>query len=528
MAINKNLKKLPIGIQTFSEIRENDYVYVDKTGIALDLIENGKYYFLSRPRRFGKSLFVDTLRCIFEGRKELFEGLAIENQWDWNQKHPVISLTFAADILESKEDLAESIHDQLSRNCRKLGITTENKRPALRFQELIEKAHETSGQKVIVLVDEYDKPILDNITSPEIAVKMREGLKGLYSVIKAQDDNIRFVFITGVSKFSKVSIFSGLNNLKDITLDPRYGTICGYTQEDLEHKFKEHLKGCDLNKIQTWYNGYCWLGAPVYNPFDVLLFLDSPSKKYKNYWFETGTPTFLVKLIETGKYFTPAIETIQASEELIGSFDIEEIEIETLLFQAGYLTIDQEKQMADDIIYVLKYPNKEVKKSLSDYLLSQLSQNRVKKQAIKSNLYDALCEKNLDTLHPIFHSFFASIPNDWYRKNNLSGYEGYYASIFYCYFASLGLDVTPEDTTNHGRIDMTLKMENAIFIFEFKVVELVKEKNSALEQIKAKRYHEKYKTSGEVYLVGVEFSKEDRNIVGFEWEKTGHRQLGDR
>jgi len=520
MTINKKLKKLPIGIQTFSEIREENYVYVDKTGIALDLIENGKYYFLSRPRRFGKSLFVDTLRCIFEGRKELFEGLAIENAWDWSQKHPVISISFAGGVTDARPLLEERILNALQIIAEQFQVTPRFNNIADRFEDLIRQIRKKTGQKVVVLVDEYDKPILDNITNPEIAAQLRECLKDLYSVVKAQDDNIRFVFITGVSKFSKVSIFSGLNNLKDITLDPRYGTICGYTQEDLEHKFKEHLKGCDLNKIQTWYNGYCWLGAPVYNPFDVLLFLDSPSKKYKNYWFETGTPTFLVKLIETGKYFTPAIETIQASEELLGSFDIENIEVETLLFQAGYLTIDQEKQMADDIIYILKYPNKEVKKSLTDYLLSQLSQNRVKKQAIKSNLYDALCEKNLDTLHPIFHSFFASIPNDWYRKNNLSGYEGYYASIFYCYFASLGLDVTPEDTTNHGRIDMTLKMDDAIFIFEFKVVELVKEENSALEQIKAKRYHEKYETSGEVYLVGVEFSKEDRNIVGFEWEKS--------
>jgi len=523
MAINKNLKKLPIGIQSFSKIRESNYVYVDKTDIALQLIESGEYYFLSRPRRFGKSLFVDTLRCIFEGKKELFTGLAIENVWDWSQKHPVISISFAGGVTDSRRLLEERILNALQKIAEQFDITPRFDNIADRFDDLICQVRKKTGQKVVVLVDEYDKPILDNITNPEIAAQLRECLKDLYSVVKSQDDNIRFVFITGVSKFSKVSIFSGLNNLRDITLSRKFSTICGYTQENLLSEFEAHLPGCDLDMIQAWYNGYNWRGEAVYNPFDILLFLAN-DHEFRNYWFETGTPTFLIKLIETGKYFIPAIETIEASDELIGSFDIEEIEIETLLFQAGYLTIDQEKQMADDIIYILKYPNKEVKKSLSDYLLSQLSQNRVKKQAIKSNLYDALCEKNLDTLHPIFHSFFASIPNDWYRKNNLSGYEGYYASIFYCYFASLGLDVTPEDTTNHGRIDMTLKMENAIFIFEFKVVELVKEKNSALEQIKAKRYHEKYKTSGEVYLVGVEFSKEDRNIVGFEWEKAGHRQ----
>ncbi|WP_300673776.1 ATP-binding protein [Desulfoluna sp.] len=518
MTTNKNLKKLPIGIQTFSEIREENYVYVDKTGIALDLIENGKYYFLSRPRRFGKSLFVDTLKCIFEGKKELFTGLAIENAWDWSQKHPVISISFAGGVTDSRRLLEERILNALQILAEQFDVTPRFDNIADRFEDLIRQVREKTDQKVVILVDEYDKPILDNITHPEIAAQLRECLKDLYSVIKAQDDNIRFVFITGVSKFSKVSIFSGLNNLDDITLDPKYSTLCGYTQKDLEQCFGEHLQGYDLKKIKQWYNGYNWLGEHVYNPFDILLFI-SKGYKFRNYWFETGTPTFLIKLIESGKYFTPAIETIHASEELIGSFDIEEIAIETLLFQAGYLTIDRETQVADDIIYILKYPNKEVKKSLTDYLLSQLSQNRVKKQAIKSDLYDALCEMNLDALPLIFHSFFASIPHDWYRKNNLSGYEGYYASIFYCYFASLGLDVTPEDTTNHGRIDMTLKMDDAIFIFEFKVVELVKEENSALEQIKAKRYHEKYETSGDVYLVGVEFSKEDRNIVGYEWEK---------
>ncbi len=515
------LKKLPIGIQTFSEIREENYVYVDKTGIALDLIENGKYYFLSRPRRFGKSLFVDTLKNIFEGQKELFKGLAIEDKWDWNQKNSVISLTFAADVLQSKEDLAESIHDQLSRNCRQLDITTENQRPALRFQELIEKVHEATGQKVVVLVDEYDKPILDNITNPEIAVQMREGLKGLYSVIKARDADIQFVFITGVSKFSKVSIFSGLNNLQDITLSPKYGTLCGYTQNDLEREFKDHLIDCNLEKIKQWYNGYNWLGKPVYNPFDILLFL-SNEKDYSNYWFETGTPTFLIDLIEANRYYLPSIEKIKASYELIGSFDIDHIKIETLLFQAGYLTIKSKRRVGDKCQYLLKYPNKEVKNSLTDYLLTRLCHNSSTKEDIQGDLYEALTEKDLNALKVIFHSFFASIPHDWYRKNNLAGYEGYYASIFYCYFASLGLDVTPEDTTNHGRIDMTLKMDDAIFIFEFKVVELVKEKNSALEQIKAKRYHEKYETSGEVYLVGVEFSKEDRNIVRFIWEKSCH------
>jgi len=519
MAIRKNVKKLPIGIQTFSKIREDNYVYVDKTDIALQLIEGGEYYFLSRPRRFGKSLFVDTLRCIFEGKKELFTGLAIENVWDWSQKHPVISISFAGGVTDSRRLLEERILNALQKIAEQFDITPRFDNIADRFDDLICQVRKKTGQKVVVLVDEYDKPILDNITNPDNAAQLRECLKDLYSVIKARDVDIRFVFITGVSKFSKVSIFSGLNNLQDITLSPKYGAICGYTQPDLEREFKDHIIDCNLETIKQWYNGYNWQGEPVYNPFDILLFL-SNEKEYDNYWFETGTPTFLIDLIEAKRYYLPNLEKIKASNELIGNFDIEHIKIEALLFQAGYLTIKSKRRIGDKSQYLLKYPNKEVKNSFTDYLLTRLCQDSSTKEDIQGVLYEALDQRDLNALHPIFHSFFASIPNDWYRKNNIAGYEGYYASIFYCYFASLGLDVTPEDTTNHGRIDMTLKMNDTIFIFEFKVVELVKEKNSALEQIKAKRYHEKYEMSGEVYLVGVEFSKEDRNIVGFEWEKS--------
>ncbi len=512
------MKKLPIGIQTFGEIRTENYVYIDKTEIALNLIDNGKYYFLSRPRRFGKSLFIDTLKKIFEGKKALFKGLHIYDKYDWEQSYPVIHISFASGVMANREKLDITIKAILNNNAALFAIKFDYNEISLQFQELIKKVSDKYKQKVAILIDEYDKPILDNITDTETAVEMREGLKNFYSVIKDCDEYLKFVFLTGVSKFSKVSIFSGLNNIDDITVDSKYATICGYTQADLEREFKTYLTDCDLDEIKKWYNGYSWLGEKVYNPFDILLFF-AKDKEFRNYWFETGTPTFLINLLQNQKYYIPGIEGVRASDEILGSFDIEKIQIETLLFQAGYLTIDKKRKIGVKLEYILKYPNLEVKHSLTDYVLTQLSQDAITKQTIQGNLYDVLLKNDIKKMKGIFHSFFASIPHDWYRKNNIADYEGYYASIFYSYFASLGLDVTPEDTTNKGKIDMTLKFEGVIYIFEFKVTELVKDTNSALQQIKDKKYYEKYSDYKAIYLVGIEFSKEDKNITAYEWEK---------
>ncbi len=526
------MKKLPISIQTFSEIRTDDYVYIDKTKTALNLILNGKYYFLSRPRRFGKSLFLDTLNNIFKGNKELFKGLYIYDKYDWKQTSPVINISFAGGVISDRQLLDEKINNKLQRIADKFEIKFKFNNISDRFHELIEQIKDKFKTRVVILIDEYDKPILDNISKTETAVEMREGLKNLYSVIKECDEYLKFVFMTGVSKFSKVSIFSGLNNLKDITTDERYSTICGYTQNDLEREFKEYLIDCDLDGIKKWYNGYSWLGESVYNPFDILLYLDSPSRDFKSYWFETGTPTFLINILQTRNYYIPGIDNMKVSEKMLGSFDIENIEPETLLFQSGYLTIVNKRKVGSRLEYVLGYPNTEVRYSLTDHLLSALSKATQAQGNIQSDLYDALQHNNLNQVKDIVYAFFASIPNDWYRKNNISDYEGYYASIFYCYFASLGLDVTAEDTTNHGRIDMTLKFNGNIYIFEFKVVELVKDNNSALQQIKDKKYHEKYSDHQTIYLIGIEFAKDERNIVRFEWElvsyPTGNSRLPEK
>jgi len=266
------MKKLPIGIQTFGKIRSQDFIYIDKTDIALQLIQNGAYYFLSRPRRFGKSLFLDTLKNIFEGNKALFKGLYIYDKYDWEQSYPVINISFTGGVIHDRQYLDEKINNQLQLAADKFGIEFQFNNISDKFYELVLGIYKKFNQEAVILIDEYDKPILDNITDPDIAVEMREGLKNLYSVIKDCDEYLKFVFLTGVSKFSKVSIFSGLNNLKDITTDERYAVICGYTQDDLERAFKEYLVSCDLDEIQRWYNGYSWLGEKVYNPFDILLF----------------------------------------------------------------------------------------------------------------------------------------------------------------------------------------------------------------------------------------------------------------
>ncbi|ANQ53662.1 ATP-binding protein [Thermosipho sp. 1070] len=510
------MKRLPIGIQSFVVVREEKYAYVDKTGYIKKLVEDGKYFFLSRPRRFGKSLFLDTLRQAFLGKKELFKGLYLENNWDWSKKYPVIYISFGAGVHKTEEELRETQDMILRKHAEGYDIKLEEKSIKNRFIELIEKVYKKEKEKVVILVDEYDKPILDNIEEKEIAKEMRESLKNFYSVIKDADEYIKFVFITGVTKFSKASIFSGLNNLNDITLDPRYVSICGITQKELEEGFKELLEGVDKEEMKKWYNGYNFLGEKVYNPFDVLLFLDK--KIYRPYWFETGTPTFLIKLLMKERYYLPEIENLQVGEEILESFEIENIQPEVLLFQTGYLTIKSVEREIGMNIYTLTYPNLEVKSAINRHILNYCTDLRSKDRNM-IGLIKAIKKAEIGKMKEIFHAFFASIPSDWYRKNDIEKYEGFYASVFYAYFAALGIEVKAEDVTNKERIDLTVRFEEKCYIFEFKVIE-GKEKKGALEQLKEKRYHEKYKGKcKEIYIIGVEFDKRERNIAYFEWER---------
>ncbi|MBL8445757.1 MAG: ATP-binding protein [Zoogloeaceae bacterium] len=512
-----NRKKLPIGIQTFAKIRSDNHYYVDKTALALRLIDEGSHYFLSRPRRFGKSLFIDTLAELFAGNEALFEGLHCHDKWDWSVRYPVIRISFAEGKLDSRADLDRRVSDLLRINREALGVSVRDDLDiAGTFGELIRQAESAHGQRVVVLVDEYDKPILDNLTHPEAAREIRDGLRNLYSVIKGQDAHIHFAMLTGVSKFSKVSLFSGLNNLKDITVDARYSAICGYTDADVDTVFAPELEGLDRGQIREWYNGYNWTGESVYNPFDMLLLFDS--REFRPYWFETGTPTFLIDVLTERNSWLPGLGRLAASDALLSAFEIGDISTEALMFQTGYLTIGSVQRIGAQPRYRLRFPNLEVQSSLHEALLRRLSPDPGAVIERSGKLYDYLLVNDFAAIERLITAFFASVPTDWHRKNPIAQYEGYYASVFYAYFASLGLDVTPEEASHAGRLDMAVRFNGQVYLFEFKLVELEPE-GRALAQIKARGYADKHRASGQpIHLIGVEFSRERRAVVGFEVE----------
>ncbi|WP_457577418.1 AAA family ATPase [Desulfomarina sp.] len=508
-------QKLPIGIQTFSEIIEEGYSYVDKTGMAVDLADSGKYFFLSRPRRFGKSLLVSTLQAMFEGKKELFTGLGAEHRWDWDICYPVIKISFAG-VARNVADMKQDIYNILRENGERLEVECGDITDIGGcFRELIKKSYQFYGRKAVILVDEYDKLILDNLDQVEMAMEARELLRDLYTTIKDCDEFIRFAFLTGVSRFAKVSIFSGLNNLEDITLNRNFATICGYTQNDLESVFARHLENIDMDKVREWYNGYNFLGEPVYNPFDILLFIKNDFQ-FSNYWFATGTPTFLIKLIQRENYFIPRLQYLRVGSSLINNFDIENIRLEPILFQAGYLTIKEEQKSGAVTMYVLSFPNLETKSSFNDFILDYLTGQTSEKADFQSEIFSCLTEGNIEIFEKTLTRLFASIPYNNYVNNTISSYEGYFASVIYAYLASLGLRIFAEDVTSRGRIDLTIAIGKNIYILEFKV----DGGGSALEQIRAMNYQEKYLDQKKnIFLVGIDFSSEIKNISVFDWEE---------
>lgn len=516
------MKSLPIGIQTFHQIRdkEDNYIYIDKTDLAYQLINSGKYYFLSRPRRFGKSLFLDTLKDIFEGKKELFEGLYIYNKWNWDITYPVIQISFAVGITSTVEDFNKITISILKENQKRLGVKCKEQDNAWGcFYELVRLTYEKYHQKVVILIDEYDKPMLDNITNKEIAKEVRDKLRNFYAVIKGSDQYIEFTLLTGVSKFSKVNLFSELNHLLDVSLDERYATVCGYTQNDIEHNFLQYLEGIDLTEFKSWYNGYNFLGEGVYNPYDVLLFCDNPSRAFKSYWFETGSPSFLIDVLKKRDFFLPSLENIQMDERAMSSFDIDNIELETLLLQTGYLTIKDQKTVFNHRFYTLSYPNLEVRTALNSEIFKRYLSD---KSIDIASMYKAIEEQDMKQFEQAIYNLFASLPHHAYTNNSIQNYEGYYANVIYSYLTGLGIKFIAEDVTNLGRIDLTIATPDMrqVYVIEFKVVENQNQNGKALQQIKNNGYHEKYKAKAdEIIIIGIEFSKEKKNISKFEWEK---------
>ena len=512
---------LPLGLQTFAKVREGGFVYVDKTAHALDLANNAGIYFLARPRRFGKSLFLDTLLNLFEGRRELFSGLHAEANWDWEVQYPVVKLDMSGGF-RNADELSSMLADDLRYAAEDMGLELAQHDEAPRlFKELLYKAHKHCGRKVVVLIDEYDKPMLDNIDDMELAEQMCKQLRGFYSIIKAADKHLRFVMLTGVSKFSKVSIFSGLNNLKDISLDPHYGSICGYTEDDLNEVFSEHLQGVDREQLRRWYNGYNFLGSkPVYNPHDIIHFIDRSQSfgepQFDNYWFESGTPTFVVDLLARDQILAHQLEPLSVGREILDSCPINKLELSTVLFQSGYLTIESvDRSPPQKPIYRLVCPNDSVRSALHNNLFRYYT--GIENANHHGVMYRALRDAQLASVESELQRLFAGIATDNYRKNDIAHFEGYYASVVYSFFVGMGLIVIAEDASSRGRVDLSIQLGANTYIIEFKVVKRKARNNSALQQIIQQGYATKY--SGNVYQIGIEFSETRRNIVGFAWQR---------
>jgi hypothetical protein len=506
------MKLLPIGISDFKELIQGNFIYVDKTEYIYKLINSGKYYFLSRPRRFGKSLLLSTIRYLFENHKELFKGLYIENKWTWNETYPVIRISFAIDLLK-KEDYKKRIIQELLKNYLNNELDTFQKTEdeVELFEYLIINLYRKHKKKVVILIDEYDKPILDLIENIKEAEQVRKYLKAFYSVLKNLDEYIKFVLITGVTKFAKVSLFSGLNQLKDISLDPRYGNICGYTQNELEFYFKDYLQNLNLDEIKEWYNGYYFLQDTLYNPFDILLYLDS--KRFDSYWYKTGTPNFLIKLIKKREYDVSDLENKIVKRNILEKFDIEEIRIEALMFQTGYLTIKEEYQKEYGQEYKLGLPNKEVRISFNEDILSIILSKELREN-IADNIIEILKKQEIEKLKEQIEILISNI--SYVHFNQESSYVIAVFSMLY----STGLNVITKDNTSKGRIDLTIIVNNSIvYILEFKVIKNSKEKGKALKQIKEKEYYKKYLNYEKIYLIGIEIDKTKKQIVNFEYKQ---------
>ena len=503
------IQKYPVGIQDFGEIRTNGYVYVDKTEFAYNLVEQGKFYFLSRPRRFGKSLFISTLECLFLAKKELFNGLYIEDKWNWEQTNPIIRISFS-NIGHKEKGLYRAIDEQLDKIAESYDIVFRENVISGKFRELIEKLSATRG-KVVVLIDEYDKPIIDYLgDQTEKAIENRDIMKAFYSILKDADPYLKLVFITGVSKFSRVSIFSDLNNLQDITTNEFFSGCCGITQDELEIYFEKELQVSDKQRIKEWYNGYSWdLEVSVYNPFSLLNFFIQ-GYKFRNFWFETGTPTFLIKLAK--QFHLYDFENKETTLTHLSSYDIERLELIPLMFQTGYLTFKSYDEDGD--VYTLKFPNKEVKKSYLAILLDAVLEYPTEQGIVLVNeMRKALLIGDINKLESILNTIFKSLPYELWQREN----EHFYHAIIHLTFTLLGVYVQSEVQTSDGRMDALIQMKDYIYCIEFKLDESA---DKAIQQIKDKGYLQPFAHEGKKRIaIGINFSKEKKKVEELKWEE---------
>ena len=519
---------LPIGIQDFVDIRERGFVYVDKTTRIHELLTgSGKPFFLSRPRRFGKSVLCSTLRAIFEGRRELFgeiagrPALAIDSlEWDW-KKHPVIRLDLNAGAYSSGgvQALHSALSRELGREAEKQEIILNDTDCINQFASLIKKSYEKAGEKTVVIIDEYDKPLLETMTDSNLHIAIRDNLKGFYGVLKSYDEYLRFVFLTGVTKFSHVSIFSDLNQLSDLTLNPRYADICGLTEEEVTQNFEPEIAAIleetgrerenYLENLRRYYNGYRFSSKPlrVYNPFGLLNHFENGGD-FLPYWYETGTPTFLINLIIKQKLNITGLSNMWVNYEDFRKYDIENMRAEPILYQSGYLTITGYNEEAKQ--YSLDYPNDEVRSSFAKSLLEQyLKSANEGLGSLNARLLQAIFKGDIEELINSLRQFLAAIPYDIIRET-----ENYYETAVHLIFSMLGLNCRSEVRIASGRIDTLVETKNFVYCFEFKYDKTADE---ALEQIDTKEYLLPWKGSGKkLYKVGINLDSKKRNIG--EWK----------
>jgi len=506
------LKRLPIGQQDFASIIEDNCVYADKTKNIYDLLQTSRFFFLSRPRRFGKSLLISTLKYLFEGRKELFKGLWIEDKIEW-KKIPVVRIDFTAGESSRIVGLAKSIESIVDDEAKRNKITLSKETHSGKFAELISTLYETAGEKVVVLVDEYDKPLIEHINDPEKAEESRLILRDFYGVLKPCSDKLRMVFLTGISRFSKLSIFSELNNLKDISMDENFAAICGFTKDDLNGFFSEYKElACEKlqlspeeldNEITYWYDGYKFDGEThIYNPFSMLNFFCD--RKFKNYWFDSGLPKLLVDFIRENGIDVRNLENSTIDSLGLNNFDVTRIDIKALMFQTGYLTITGNRNGK----YVLDYPNEEVRQSFAAYLLYNFSD---RKYSDKDDfMMDALRAGDIDKFVVVTNSLLASIPYQIIPEDH----ENYFSSLIYVMLCVLAANITSELSSYKGRADAVIRTEDTIYIFEYKMAPHTAA--YGINQIKTNGYADEFAAdSRKKVAVSLVVDKEKRQITEY-------------
>ncbi|WP_027003882.1 ATP-binding protein [Hugenholtzia roseola] len=512
----QNLPLLPLGLQNFEELRRHDMLYVDKTEFLYNILQTKtSFFFLSRPRRFGKSLLISTLKSLFEGRQELFEGLYIHDKIEW-QPYPIIHLDFSK--MGFKDiGLFASIEKGLLEVAESNGLELKNAGIGLKFSELMEKLHQKTGRQVVILIDEYDKPITDvlEVGKNEKAHEHRETLRQLYSVVKGNSEHIRLFFMTGISRFSRVSIFSDLNNLTDLTLHNDFHNLLGYTQQELETYFASHLQAISdeqgiskedlLLQVKEWYNGYSWNGrSRVYNPYSILRFLDA--RVFQNFWFESGTPKFLVKILTERMIYKVGRTTASQSET--ENFNLDNLNIETLLFQTGYLTIK-----GYDVVQrlILDYPNKEVEQSMTEHILQGFA--HTPKSSIALDITIAILEHNIELLIETVNALYATIPYQLFNQHQ----EKYFHAVLFLALKLCGFHIESEVSVSTGRLDAVLSHQNRVYIFEFKLNDSAE---NALKQIHQKGYYKRYQNQDKkIYLLGIGFSAQTKEVSDWKMEE---------